>query len=335
LLLEYLELLRELVLLDPDSEDVEPLEALRELHGYFFGNGNLGTVVSILDVLADLGGDERLSRSKRARVEDLAAAILSPESLGTVAGMLESEDVEDGALAAYLERAVAANYSIAVERLGDLKRLSHREEILAPLTAAAARDPEALHRLFRHPDPGVVKNAVFLSGRAASRQSLDALVEPLRSRDAEVRIEAINALKTYRSARAMDLLVQAVDDPDKLVRYYALRNLISFRYKPALRAVAGAIRARDFADKDLTEKKLFFEAWGRFAGAEAVPELRALLGRRTLLRKAEARDLKVCAATALGEIGGSEARALLQEHLGDGQPEVREACEQALARLPR
>jgi HEAT repeat protein len=126
-----------------------------------------------------------------------------------------------------------------------------------------------------------------------------------------------------------------VRDPDKLVRYYALRNLIAFGYRPALRAVVEAIRASDFDAKDLTERRLLFEAYGRFAGAEAIPYLREILERRGLLRKAETRDLKVCAAVALGEIGGPEARALLQGHAGDRQPEVREACEQALARLSR
>jgi HEAT repeat protein len=250
-----------------------------------------------------------------------------------VAGLLEEPEGEQDSLAAYLERSARSGFASLVEGLGDLKRLAHREAILAPLVQAARENIEALHDLFRHPDSAVVKNAIFLSGRAASRQSLEALEEPLRSRDAEVRIEAINALKTYRSARAMDLLVQAVGDPDKLVRYYALRNLISFNYRPAARAVAEAIESRDFADKDLTEKKLLFEAYGRFAGREALPSLQDMLGRRGLLRRGASRDVRICVATALGEIGGPEARALLEETLADRDPDVREACEQALSRL--
>jgi HEAT repeat protein len=335
LLLDYLELLRELVLLDKASDDLEPVTAMQELFSYFFANGNLATVVRILDLMSDLTGNEQLSAVKRARIEELSTAILSPESLGRAAEMLEEEQTEEAALAEYLRRAAAANFEALVERLGDLKRLSHREEVLAPIVAAAVHNVSVLHRLFRHPNPAVVKNAIFLSGRAANRQSLEALEEPLHSRDAEVRIEAINALKTYRSARAMDLLVEAVNDLDKLVRYYALRNLISFNYRPALRVVTAAIRDRHFAEKDLTEKKLFFEAYGRFAGGEAIPDLREILGRRSLFGKPELRDLKICAATALGEIGGEEARSLLREMLSDRQPEVREACEQALARSQR
>jgi HEAT repeat protein len=338
LLLDYLALLQELILLDAASDDAEPFKALAELHAYFFSNGNLGTVVHILDILAELERDARLSPAKHSRAAELTAAAFSPESLSQVGGLLveeEQEGSEEGASAGYLERAVRFDFGAAVERLGDLKHLAQREELLAPLVTAAAASPETLHRLFRHPDPIVVKNAVFLSGRAANRQSLEALEEPLHSPDAEVRLEAVNALKTYRSARALDLMVEAVSDPDKLVRYYALRNLIAFNYRPALRAVSAAVRERDFAAKDLTEKKLFFEAYGRFGGAEAVPFLRGILGRHSLLRKGESRDLKVCAAVALGEIGGEEARTLLKEHLSERQAEVREACERALARLAR
>lgn len=335
LLLDYLELLRELIVLEGGTPDVQPISAMEELYEYFFANGNLATVVRILDLLGDLARDPRVRGHKADRVDALRAAILSPASLARVGALLEGEESEEGATAAFLERAAAADLPAVVERLGDLKRLAHREELLAPLVAAASREEVALHRLFRHPDPAVVKNAIFLCGRAAGRQSLEALVEPLRSRDAEVRIEAIHALKGYRSARAMDLLVEAVQDPDKLVRYYALRNLISFNYRPALRAVTDAIRDRDFPLKDLTERRLLFEAYGRFAGADALPYLREILGRRGLLRKNENRDLRVCAAVALGEIGGSEARALLEEQRADRHPEVREACEQALARITR
>jgi HEAT repeat protein len=333
LLLDLLGLLRELVLLDAASDDVDPLAALEELQGFFLIDGNLATVVHILDVAQELERAPQLSHAKRAKATVLAAAALSPESLRRVAELLEESETDEGALAAYLERAARSGFAALVERLGDLKRLAHRETLLAPLVRAAGENLETLHQLFRHPDPGVVKNAIFLSGRAASRQSLEALEEPLRSRDAEVRIEAINALKTYRSARAMDLMVAAIGDPDKLVRYYALRNLISFNYRPAVRAVTAAIESRDFEDKDLTERKLLFEAFGRFAGEEALPSLTGLLGKRGLLRRGASRDVRICVATALGEIGGPTARALLQETLADRDPEVRAACERALARV--
>lgn len=333
LLLDLLALLRELVLLDAASDDVEALVALEELQSFFLADGNLTTVVHVLDIAQELGRVPQLSAGKRAKAAGVAAAALAPESLRRVAGLLEDPESEEGALAAYLDRAARSNFAALVERLGDLKRLAHREAVLAPVVRAAGESLDALHGLFRHPDPGVVKNAIFISGRTASRQSLEALEEPLRSRDAEVRIEAINALKTYRSARAMDLLVEAIGDPDKLVRYYALRNLISFNYRPAATAVVEAIQGREFADKDLTEKKLLFEAYGRFAGAEAIPSLGELIGKRGLLRRGATRDLKICVATALGEIGGPEARAILDEILSDRDPEVREACERSLARI--
>lgn len=340
LLLDYLELLHELVLLDPASPDVEPLAALEELFGYFFANENVATVLGILDLLDTLQAAAGLSTAKRERMAALTASIFSPVSLRRAAELLEEpeggdEDLERQAAARYLARAVRFDFGAVVERLGDLKRLAHREELLAPLAAAAAENPATLHRLFRHPDPNVVKSAVFLSGKAGNRQSLEALEEALRARDAEVRIEAVHALKGYRTARAMDLLVHAVGDPDKHVRYYALRTLIAANYRPALATVLDAIRGRGFVEKDLTEKKLFFEAYGRLAGTEALPYLRGLLGRRSFLRKNEARDLKACAAVALGEIGGQEAVGLLEAHRADGQDEVREACERALARLRR
>lgn len=338
LLLDYLELLRELALLDAGSDDVEPIAALEELFDTFFANGNLETVLRVHTLAGELRASAGLSAAKAAALERLANGLLEPRNLArlsTLADETAGDEAEREALAACLGRAADADLGVAVERLGDLKRLAHREELLAPLADAAVRNPAALRRLFSHPDPAVVRNAVFLAGRAGAASAPEALAEPLRSPDAEVRIEAVHALKAHRTPEALALLVEAVEDPDKLVRYYAVRNLVASGYAPALGAVEAAIADRGFAAKDLTEKKLLFEALGRFAGAAAVPRLRDLLGRRGVFRRADTRELRVCAAVALGEIATPEARVLLQEHAGDRDPDVREACEQALARLRR
>jgi HEAT repeat protein len=67
----------------------------------------------------------------------------------------------------------------------------------------------------------------------------------------------------------------------------------------------------------------------------ALPYLQGLLGRRGILRRGASRELRICAALALGEIGGPEARALLEENLADRDSDVRHACAQAMARGPR
>jgi HEAT repeat protein len=338
LLLDYLELLRELALLDAASDDVGPITALEELFAAFLANGSLLTVLRVHELARELLAAPALSAGKAAALARLEGGLLVPDNLARLSALADEaggEESEREALAACLARAAESDLAAVVERLGDLKRLAHREELLAPLARAAVRDPGALQRLFRHSDPGVVRNAVFLAGRAGTATAPEALAEPLRSPDAEVRIEAVHALKAHRTPAALALLVEAVEDPDKLVRYYALRNLVASGYTPALAAVEAAIQDGGFAAKDLTEKKLLFEALGRLAGAAALPRLRGLLGRRGVFRRGDARELRVCAAVALGEIGTPEARTLLEDHARDRDPDVREACEQALARLRR
>jgi HEAT repeat protein len=338
LLLDYLELLRELILLDAASDDAEPITALEELFAAFFASADLATVVRVHALAGELRAEASLSAPKAAALARLAGGLLDPANLARLSALADDagqDESEREALAACLARAAESDLGAVVERLGDLKRLAHREELLAPLAEAAARNPAALRRLFRHADAAVVRNALFLAGRAGAAAAPEALAEPLRSPDAEVRIEAVHALKAHRTPEALALLVRAVEDPDKLVRYYALRNLVASGYRPALRAVEAAIDDRAFAAKDLTEKKLLFEALGRFAGAAAVPRLRALLGRRGMFRRGDVRELRVCAAVGLGEIATPDARALLEEHARDRDPDVREACEQALARMRR
>lgn len=82
---------------------------------------------------------------------------------------------------------------------------------------------------------------------------------------------------------------------------------------------------------DLTEKSVFFEAYGLFAGVKAIEPLTEMLtGGKGFMKRKEDPETRACVAMALGKIGGPEAKAVLEQSLAEKDPLVKNAINKAL-----
>jgi HEAT repeat protein len=82
---------------------------------------------------------------------------------------------------------------------------------------------------------------------------------------------------------------------------------------------------------ELTEKMVFFEAYGVLGGEKAVARLAPMLeATGGFMRRKEDPEIRACAAMALGKIGNEQARDLLERAQGDKDPLVRNAVAKAL-----
>lgn len=147
--------------------------------------------------------------------------------------------------------------------------------------------------------------------------------------DVRVRAAIVPALVRTPTARAMAALVPLVRDPDPDIRIAAVQGLSTHGYLGALEAVEEVIHDRD-ADLDLTEKRVFFEAYGSIAGEAAVPTLKDLVLGRGLMRARCDSDTRACATMALGRVGTRSARLILQKIAQDRDVVVRTAAVRAL-----
>jgi HEAT repeat protein len=89
----------------------------------------------------------------------------------------------------------------------------------------------------------------------------------------------------------------------------------------------------DFDQRELAEKRTFYEALGFAGKAEVLPLIRQALGRKGFLRRGNAEEIRACACEALGWMGGPEAKVLLSEAAADRSPLVRTAAQSALRRI--
>jgi hypothetical protein len=147
--------------------------------------------------------------------------------------------------------------------------------------------------------------------------------------DVRVRAAIVPALVRTPTARTMAALVPLVRDPDPDIRIAAVQGLSTHGYLGALPAVEEVINDPD-ADLDLTEKRVFFEAYGSIAGEAAVPTLKGLVMGRGLMKARCDSDTRACATMALGRVGTRSARLILQKIAQDRDAVVRTAAVRAL-----
>jgi HEAT repeat protein len=137
--------------------------------------------------------------------------------------------------------------------------------------------------------------------------------------------------------RAKELLVRFLNDPESSLRILAIRSLTSHNYQGALEPLKNLIEERDFAVRDLYEKKEIFEALGKMGGSSMVPKMRKLIrqGGSAWFKKAIKEEMGLCAVLTLKRIGTEDALAVLKEGQYLSSKVIREACVKALSEIGR
>lgn len=244
--------------------------------------------------------DEAAARPGDADVRDVLAE-LRAQALGPILGMLPR--LQSGTVRGMLEETVDR---LASQNSAEVLRLLHEAE------------PEALPAL------------VGVCGRLRLQGSVTGLGDLLSHADPALRLAAVQALDAIGTPGALAHLDRALDDADRAVRVAAVKAVGGRGYRSALRRVEGVVQGKDLKDRDMSEKKAFFEAYGAIAGASGIKLLAAMLGGRGLLRMKEPPEVRACAALALGRIGTAEAREVLSGAQEDKELVVRNAVRQAL-----
>ncbi len=219
------------------------------------------------------------------------------------------------------------------EILGRMESPRARRHLIDSLIAKA--DGSVVHFLPFLKDPRwfLVRNVALILGSMKTEAAVGPLKELLRHPDFRVRREALAALSQVGRGRAVDVLVEALYDPDQRIRVGAARNLALVGRK-ALPALLTVTEEKDFDERDLTEKRAFYEALGFAGGREVLPLMHEALNRRALLfKRTQVDEIRACACEALGWIGGSEAQQLLNEYLQDRSVIVRTAAQSGLRRI--
>ncbi|HEX6937825.1 MAG TPA: HEAT repeat domain-containing protein [Longimicrobiales bacterium] len=322
---------------DPIPErQAEILGILEQLLPAWLARGELAAAAAILRELeALLARGDVLGAEQRGRAEALFDAVSDPASIGQLLQSLEDGGVDPAAeeLGLLLSWLRPAALPVLLRATEVTSAAVVRERVRPACDRLAARHPDVVIELLASKDDATAAGAARAAGRLRLAGAAPGLIRLLRRRSAATRLVAVEALLALHSASAVHGLERALEDESREVRIAAARGLGALRYKPARATLEKAIEGRALRRADVAEKLAFFEAYADLAGGEAVPVLDRLLnGRGGLFRRRHPTELRACAATALGRIGTSAARACLERAADEEDTIVRSAVARALHR---
>ena len=328
-----LSMLLDILEVHPDRDvREETCGVLEELFPHLLGVGDFGSVAYLireLRVLLERVSD--LEPEHRKTLAAFAGRLSDPQVITQVLQSLDDADVRP-----------------TPEELGDLFGELTPEALLAVLRGIPQLDNEAVKGLLRSAVgqqatrfPKVIKEALTSSDRETVLVGLRCVEEcklpsvhaELRRlsqhEDTAVRRALVTALAELGTSEALRELEELLHDRDHDIRIAAVRALSTCGDASTRSLVESIVMGRAIRDTDRSEKLAFFEAYGALFGESATVRLGPLLHSGLFRRRSDAAT-RACVARVLGQVGGPEAKALLEKALNDRDFSVSSAADRGL-----
>jgi HEAT repeat protein len=217
-----------------------------------------------------------------------------------------------------------------IKLLGELKNSKTRRVLCDSLSEIGKNAIEIIAPFIDDKRWYLVRNITYILGRIGKEQAFSYLQKSFNHNETRVRREAIQALGLIGGPKAVGLLTRALTDIDVRIRAMAAINLGKIGKTSALASLLELVQSKDFAKKDPTEIKAFFDAIGMIGSNEATPVLQDILERKSLFGRGKTDGMRNGAANALAMIGSPEAKAILEEGRDSKDESIRNACAQAM-----
>lgn len=311
----------------------EILAILSTILPNFLSRGALVAATSVLEELRRLEATPAIFDEQRVREsQHILDRISAPEAIEELIkalfdGTIRASAAQLGGFLQFLRGGALAPLLRASETV-DHKEL--QAVLRKAVQGIASRNRAAAVKLLQEPDPVIAAGAARLVGEMHIAEAGPSLAHLLAHADASVRMAAIEAAVALKASTVAGTLQEKLSDSDRHVRIAAARALGALRYRPAAQALAGIVKSRDIRAADITEKVAVFQAYGVVADADGLSLLDGLLNGKGFLGKREPAEIRAAAALALGQIPGTEARAVLMKATQDDDAVVRSNVNRAL-----
>ncbi len=332
LLNEVLEIVA--AILNSEEEPTSFLESATSFQKFIelaLEEGDLGRANELLSRLRTIAAKRTEMHSEfHGLAEQVIREIGRPSFLGQFAPILNAHPELDPALLTNFLVQIGPTAAGAVcDLLGQVNHMKHRRALCEALAISCKDDVDVLISRLGDSRWYVIRNVVYVLGRIAHQGVERALDRALHHEDVRVRKEAVRALGNIESPTSRAFLVSAFRDVDASVRVQAALTLAQRRDDRAAQSLWGAISAPDFAKRDMTERRVFFEALGKCASDAFVPRLEEMITKAGLFRGPNEEE-RYSAALALAWLGTPKALQVLNRELQSKREQVRRAIETAL-----
>lgn len=220
-----------------------------------------------------------------------------------------------------------------VKILGEIKTLRGRKKVIEALVFLGKQDIKTLATVLSDTRWYVVRNIIYILRKIKDKVAIEYLLKALKSEDPRVRKEVIKALADLGGQEILKPLKEHLDDPDVGVRIESVRAIGNTGSIAPKRIILDKISDKMFKERDLEEKKIFYEILSKWNDAEVFDFLIKILRRRSFLWWDKNYDEKACAAFCLGLLGNKDAIPYLHKYSLSKNKLLREFTQSAIKKL--
>ncbi len=307
------------------------LELLRSVVDQCIRDGQFSGARETIQLLDHFRAEPQgLTEEKMRAIVECQESFASSEAVGAITHALASGtwDSADAAvtLIAELRRSATPHLFDAFLSMpdGDGRAIVH-----AGLADQLRRSPEAVTDRLSQLEGDPLIAAIRLLKEVKTKEVVAPLGEILRTAPTAARVEVVEALESIGGAHARSVLARLLSDPSTDVRCRAAWALPRLGVREALEPLLKEMLRSNFRDRDIDERRVFFQALGSTNVPEVLPFLRKLLTQKGWLRRKQADDDRLCAAGALALMTHPEAEVLKAELMSSGPRAVQDYLAEA------
>ncbi len=293
------------------------------------------TLLPVLGELLDVHVDEERPTPQKEFIRYALEQIVNGAMTTYLLDRIEERSAENETLLDRLCTTIgqALAYPL-IQRLCVAEALHARKTIAIALTRSGEAAIPALIAMLKDERWYVVRNMVTILGEIGSIEAFAALRMTASHPEPKVRKEVIKSFLKINPQAAEHTLISLIDDKDEDVVRLAIYSLGISRSKAAVRQLLDIITTADMFLNELTLKKHALAAIARIGDRQATAALLDIIGSRGWLSPGRWQELKIAAASALGQLGDEAAIPLLKKLARRNTP-LGSACGNAADNLER
>ncbi|HDT14143.1 MAG TPA: hypothetical protein ENO03_07275 [Candidatus Aminicenantes bacterium] len=333
---EYIDLMVEIIFLEENAAGCKAtLDALLAYNLEQLELGHFHVAALIIQKVQELGRHVAGDAPRAALIEDFLGRMVSPETIAAIRNLLaRTKAVDWESLLGFFWLLGPSSLGLAADLYGIAPDGEARHKIVDFIEKTGGPQPGLLASLADKARPGLAREIVGILSRLPGDRGIPHLAAFVSFQSKEVKSEVIKALGRARHETAGRILAGFLNDPDEEIRIQAVMTLDPARGGARVRQVLGEASSRAFRKKSLDEKKALLAFLGRTRSAEALDFLRRRLLAAPLLASRASLEMRLAAVAGLESMATEEAVRALQRGAIGRAKKVREACEEALLRLP-
>lgn len=312
----------------------DTLKFFRETITFSLKEGNINTVIQIMKRAKEILEDPLSTEGMKKHIRMLLLYPGSDDALGTLGEVLDSNlIIQDEIFTLYIELLDRKAIMPLVKILGEIQTLRGRKKVMDALVFLGRQDIKTLASALNDQRWHVVRNIISILRKIRDKGSVEYLLKAMRTEDTRVKKEVIKALADLGGQEVIRPLKEHLSDPDAGVRIESARALGTIGSIAAKKILLEKISDKMFKEKDIEEKKVFYEILSKWKDEEVFDFLIGTLKKGSFLWWDKNYEEKACAAFCLGLLGNKDALPYLQKYNDSKNQLLREFSQSAIRKL--